>query len=43
MTLRRRIMGTWVIGTSAVATLVIIAIMIWMTVNIFLVGGETLK
>ena len=43
MTIRRRIMGTWVIGTSSVATFLIIAIMIWMTASIFLGGRDTLS
>ncbi len=43
MTIRRRIMGTWVIGTSGVATFLIIAIIIWMTVSIFIGGRDTLN
>ncbi len=43
MTIRRRIMGTWVIGTSSVATFLIIAIMIWMTASIFVGGRDTLS
>ena len=43
MKLKRRIMGSWVIGSSAIATLTIITIMIVMTANIFLGAKDTLS
>ncbi len=43
MPLKRRIMGMWVIGSSAVATVVIVGAMVFMSLTIFLGGKDTLS
>jgi phosphate transport system permease protein len=43
MTLRRRLMGSWVIGSTALATLTIITVMIVMLVTIVVGAKETLS
>jgi phosphate transport system permease protein len=42
MKMRRRIMGAWVVGSSGVATLTIVALMLVMTGSIFLGAKDTL-
>jgi phosphate transport system permease protein len=43
MALKRRLMGSWVIGTSAIATFVIVSAMILMSLSIVMGGKDTLS
>lgn len=43
MKLKRRLMGSWVIGTSAIATVVIVGAMVLMSLSIVMGGKETLS
>jgi phosphate transport system permease protein len=43
MALKRRLMGSWVVGTSALATIVIVGAMILMSLSIVMGGKDTLS
>lgn len=43
MKLKRRLMGSWVVGTSAVATLTIIVVMLAMTASIVWGAKDTIS